>query len=186
MIISIKKLVTISALAALMAIVGLAGNLLVSVTGIPGIGSIVNCFFGPLVYTFCLLIINEFGAGFLMGVLYGIIVFPLPAMGTPGFLPKIIIAALVGFSADVVYSVAKKNKKVAATLTGIPINVVGILAMAAIFNLFGVPGAEKFMTMFLSPLIAVLIVAGMTGGFCSFLIYHKLKNTAVVKRIQVN
>ncbi|MDD4989883.1 MAG: hypothetical protein PHW31_01070 [Candidatus Pacebacteria bacterium] len=178
------KLITIGGLGVIMVLAGLLGNALVAITGIPGVGSFINSFLGVIVYAFCALLIRKFGAVAIMGVVYGILALPLPSMGTPGFFPKILIAGMVGLTVDLVYQIFKKKEKLAAIIIGIDVNIIGILILAGFFKIFKVPGAEKFIKIFVSPLIAVMIILGILGGLVGYLILKKIKHTSVVKRIQ--
>lgn len=181
---TITKLIAIGALAVIALLVGLLGNVLVGITGIPGIGSLIMCFFAPVIFAFLCLLIKKFGAATLMGLLYGILALPLPSWGPPGFLPKIFAIGIMGLAIDFVFFLFRKNEKLAAIIIGIPTNVVGILAMVGTFLLFKIPSVEKSIKILLSPLLAVMIILGLLGGWVGYIIFKRLQNTMVIKRIQ--
>lgn len=181
---TMTKLIATGGLAVVFLVLSLAGGAIVAITGVPGAGGIINIFVWGMMLAFCCLLLRKFGAATIMGFIYSICVIPLPLLGTPGFLPKIIIGILAGLIADCLYAPLKKREKVAVLVVGaIPSTLIG-LAILGLGILFSIPGVEKF-ARFLSPVVAFIsLLIGALGGYVGYLIFKKLQDTAVVRRIQ--
>jgi len=97
------KLMAIAGFAVIFMILGLVGNVIVVLTGIPFAG-VTNVIIMPMLFILCRLIVRKFGAVTLMGFIYGILALPLPSAGPPGFFPKILLMAFMGLIFDIVFS----------------------------------------------------------------------------------
>lgn len=179
------KLVAIASLVVLAFIGSLAGGFLVALTGIPGAGGFISPFFVMIVVIFALLVIRKFWTATIGTVIYSFLVLPTPIFGPPGFLPKILIIVALGIWIDMVYFLFKKNDRLASVMTGILSALVVPLLLMSIGLLFNMPGIDKFIKVLLSPFPIIFSAAiGAVGGYIGYLLYNKLKNTAIVRRIQ--
>jgi len=180
------KLIAVASLGVLSMILKLTGAGLAAALGnLPMVSGITNVFFSEIMVIICLLVVDTFGAATTMRLIIGVLSLPLPLLGTPGFLPKIPIAIVAGLIADGLYQLLKRNKVVAALVIGGIAEVYYGFAILGLGHLFGMPGIEQTGELFLrAPAIAGTFVMGAIGGYTGWLIYCKIKNTAVVKRIQ--
>ena len=181
---NITKLMAAASLGVVFLILALPGGAIVAATGIPGAGGITNIFFAAVTITFSCLLIRKFGAGTVMLSVTMILAIPLPLGGPPGFLPKVLMGISVGLIADSVYALLRRREKIAAIAIGIvtmPIMGLEILGLGLLFN---VPGIEEFAKFLTLPVIIATVIVGALGSYIGYIILSKLKNTALVKRIQ--
>lgn len=180
------KLIAVGGLAAARLVLSLLGAAVVAITGIPGSGGVITVFVAGVILIFACLLIKRFGTATILTLIYSILVMPLPLGGTPGFLPKILIITTAGFVVDCIFILFRKNEKFAALMAGGILSLVEGFAMILLGKIFSLPGIEKFTQLFLSPIIVLAtFIAGAFAGFIGYLIYKKLENTALVKRIQI-
>ena len=133
----------------------------------------------------CLFTVNQLGAATIMYTIIGILALPFYITGMPGFLPKVPIMIVDGILLDVVYSFLKNNKLVSSTIIGALRTFYIGATLLGIGLLVNMPAAEHSARLFLSPIgIVGSFIVGAFGGYLGYLIYQKIKNTAVVKRIQ--
>lgn len=179
------KLIAISGLVAIWIALSLVGASIQAATGIVGAAGITAMFLSPIIFVLCPLLVRKFGAATIMATIYGILALPLPVMGTPGFIPKIIIAISAGIVIDILYSFLKQRKKLFAVINGAATQLVIGYELAYFMILFKIPGTEIMTKVLLYPFAFLIpICGGAIGGYLGYLIYNKLKNTAIVKRIQ--
>lgn len=180
------KLITIGSLAATRLVFSLLGAVVVAITGMPGSGGVITVFVAGTILVFACLLVKKFGTATILTLIYSVLVIPLPLGGTPGFLPKILIITIAGFAVDCIFLLFRKNKKIAALMAGGIISLIEGFAMILLGKIFFLPGIEKFAKLFLSPItISATFVAGAFAGFIGYLIYKKMENTALIKRIQL-
>jgi len=179
------KLMAVGGLAVLEIVVELLGASLQTIVGIPLGGGPIYIFTSAIFVMICLLVIDELGAATLMRFVLGILSIPLPSTGMPGFVPKVAIFLGAGIIADLLYSVLKRHKTAASLTIGAQDSVYYGLAIIWLGRLFSLPGIEASAELFLSPLPIIGVSAlGALGGYLGYLAYQKIKDTAVVKRIQ--
>lgn len=177
------KLIATGSLAVLDLILSLLGVSIVVVTGIP-LSGVINAIVGPTMIVLTCLVINKFGAATIMLSIGSVLSISLPVLGAAGFWPKIVVSFVGGLISDVVYLVMKRNKLVTSIGVGAVSEIYFPSAVIAAGRIFNMPGVEAAMN-FLSPLVLVgAVIGGTIGGYLGYLIYQKIKNTAVVKRIQ--
>ena len=181
---STTKLTAIGSLGAATAVLSLAGAAINAISGVSGFGAIINIFVYCMMFALCCLIFDKFGSATIMGLVFGIIAIPIPVIGPPGFLPKILITVVYGFAADIVYTLLKRNKKIASIGVGLAVWVHPLLFIP-IGMYFSITSIHKLADIIFSPPAILFGSAYMSfSGYVGYLIYNKLKNTAVVKRIQ--
>ena len=179
------KLVTAGSIGAVFLILAMSGSIVQSIAGFPGASGIVNGFIAGIMYPLVVLLVRNFGAGTIAGLTYYILGFPLAIGGAPGFLPKILIGLIVGLLADILFLLLKKNEKLTAVIIGaLTQPAIGFL-VGGLGLLFSLPGIDKYLNLLLKPIsIVAAFIIGAIGGIVAYLIYGKLKNAAVIKRIQ--
>lgn len=178
------KLIAAGSFGILSLVLQLPGVTIPAITGIP-MSSVINMFIAPVFIVMCLFVIDKFGAATIMLSVFGILALPLPLAGTPGFFPKVLIFIIGGLFADLIYYFFKKNKVFVSVLIGILIPIYLGLGVYFVGNILGMPGLKQAAKFSFSPpmiLISLLLVSG--GGYLGYLIYNKIKNTSIVKRIQ--
>lgn len=180
-----SQLITAAGIGALYAIFSLIGGSITALVGIPAVGGVVTTFFGAIFFVLSCLVIKRFGAATITGFVYSIVALGLPVMGPPGFLPKIVIGALAGLVADILYVLLKRKEKVAVIGIGAISQITIAFANLGFGFLFSIPGIEKLAKLFLSVVtISALLIIGGIGGLIGYIIFNKLRNTAVVRKIQ--
>jgi len=161
-------------------------GIIASVTGFLPASGVIGVFAESCILALTPLIVTLFGSSTLTGLVFAVLVLPLPVMGPPGFFPKILIGLLMGFSSDLIRIFIRKRKKV-ATITAGAITQVTFAVILWIFMQYGIiTYLPKLFLTISGLLIAVIIcvICGSIGGFLAWGIYNKIKNTNVVKRIQ--
>lgn len=183
------KLMAAGSLGALAFIMNVAtGMLVVLVTGVPGSGGLVMALIFPIIIVLTCFIIPIFPSMFITGMVFSVLSLAVPILGPPGFLPKILVVALAALSADAVASSFRKFFREKEKLTSITVTITSgivlMLLLAVVFKLF-LP--SDISSLFLSRLPMFLggsVIIAPVGAYIGYLIYKKLENTSVVKRIQ--
>lgn len=180
------KLMASGSLAVLDVILELMASVITLVTGIAMASGVLTIFIRPLLVVNCLLLVDGFGAAFIFMIINSILTLPLALSGPPGFLPKIPILVGLGLIQDLLYLILKRyNRQIAALVIGGVDAVYSAFAVILVGRLLNVPGIDKVATFLPLPLfIAVLFSMGAIGGYLGYLVYQKIKGTAVVRRIQ--
>jgi len=179
------KLITAGSIGVLYFILSLFGAGVQAVAGFVGAGGIINSFLTPIMAVICLFVIDQFGAATVMFTVIGILELPFPLTGTPGFLPKVFILTGAGIFVDIMYFFLKRDKKTASLIIGGVLTLYLAFTIVGAGRLFKLPGIEWTAKMLYSPPVLLLaVVVGALGGFLGYIIYEKIKNTAVVRRIQ--
>ena len=184
------KFIAVGGLGAVTVALSLFGAAINVVTGISGLGAIVNIFVYCMMLAFCCLTIDKFGSATLMGLILSICAIPIPVLGPSGFLPKVLIGIAFGFAADMIYMLLKRNKKIAAIAIGIISSYVIGFLLVWLGSLFSIPGIHKLIETFLTiPVMLVVTMLVITiysafSGYVGYLVFKRLKNTSIVKRIQ--
>lgn len=182
---NMTKLIVTGGLAMVYLVLALSGSALQAIMVFPGAAGIIMVFISAMMFAFCCLLIRQFGCATLMGLIYSIAALPLPTMGTPGFLPKILIGVVAGVAADSMYYLLRKNPKVASIGIGAITQIIIPFMIIGLGWLLSMPGIEKFIKLFFSPMIIpVTIFVGGLSGYVGYLLFSKLKYTSAVKRIQ--
>ncbi len=60
------KLIAIGSLAVISILITVVGNVITGLTGVPGMGGILNGFLGPICFIVCALLIKHFGSAILI------------------------------------------------------------------------------------------------------------------------
>lgn len=182
---NVTKLVSAGALGVLLLVLSLGGAAIAGVTGIPGSSGIINVFVSGAMFALCCLVIRRFGAATIMGFVYSVLAIPLPLFGTPGFVPKILLGISSGLLADVIFLILRRNERIASLAVGAATQLLISLGIVVTGRLFGMPGIEQFEKIAFSPvgIIAAIVIGGI-AGFLGWLIYSRIRDTAVVVRIQ--
>jgi len=180
-----KDLIVIALLAGLYVAFALAGAILQTILEFPMASAIINIFISSAVVVLTCLIIKKFGAAILMLLIYSVVAIPLPVLGTPGFLPKVIIGLIAGLIADSIYNIFKRNEKVTSIIIGSAVQIAMGFMILGFGYLFSIPNLEKVIGLFLSPLIIIAtIIIGGFSGYLGYFIYQKIKNKAFIKQLQ--
>lgn len=180
------KLITAGGIGVFNLVISLFGSGITAVTGIPGMSGAINSFLGAIITVFAVFLIRSFGVVTVMYTIYSILALPLPLLGTPGFLPKVLLGFTVGLIVDICYLLVRKNKWLTiVTISFISQYSTG-LGIYLLGSYFGLPGIEKLRKFIFLPapilIVGILLMGGF--GYIGFLLYKKLENTTLVKRIQ--
>ena len=179
------QLATIAGLGILRLITALPGAAIAGITGVPYLSGAINFLSSGILYSITCLLIPHFGAATLMTIVFSVLAIPLPLIGPPGFLLKIIPGTLYGILADIVFLILKKNKKLAAIFIGGSSGAFAPIISLKIGYFLGLPGSTSLMKIFLKPVFIFSgAIFGSLTGYLGWIIYKKVKNTAIVKRIQ--
>ena len=179
------KLMAIGALAALYVILSAPGAVLAGITGNSMSAAIVNIVVIGIMYPLVALIIKRPGAVTLWAVIIGFLFIPFPLAGPPGFLLKVVYMGFWGILADLTYLVFKNSDKLTAIAIGIIQIGPGAPLAVLVFKLLGASQLADQVAAF-SSFVFVLAgaILGAILGYLAYLLYKKVENSLVIKRIQ--
>ena len=149
-----------------------------------GISSLaIGAFFSALV----VLLLEQFGAATLYQAMYQIIALPLPVI-----FPKIlnlVSAPVLGAGTDTLSRLLKKRRRLFSVVGGAFNSLFWSVNGIVLYFTIGLPGTEHVPKALLTPLglgimVVVLSLLGGISGYLAFVIYSRIKNTTVVRRIQ--
>lgn len=186
------KLLASGSVGVVMLIFSLAGGVLNAATGIAGTGGLINIFVQGGLTTFVVLAVRQFGSATVAWLVLSSLAIPLPIIGPAGFFLKIFNGLFIGICSDITFLLFKRRERLAGILTGAVNTVAAGFALLIILGLFGVKWlaiAEKLselLVTFPGALILLLLsfIVGMLPGYLGWVLYDRIKNTTVVKRIQ--
>lgn len=151
----------------------------------PGLFIMTSAFIIPAILTPFLFVIDQFGAAAIGTTVLAIITFPTNLTGPPGFLPKILLGPATGILIDLLYLILKRKETLAAFLIGIGAIFIQEVFFVAMLRIFLIPGWKESLKFMFSPLgIGFVLFHGILGGIIGLAILRRIRNTAIVKRIQ--
>lgn len=179
------KLMAIGSLAALNVILSLPGAFLAGLTGLSVVSEVGNVVIISLFYPLVALLFRQFGSVTLWGLISGVLFIPFPVAGPPGFVPKVLYIGLWGLITDLVYILLRRSEKITAIAIGIIQIGPGALLAGFFWKVLGAPELA-YQYAKLTGIIFVIVGSSAGGalGYLSYVIYKRLENTALVKRIQ--
>jgi hypothetical protein len=175
----------IGSLAALSVVISLPAALIGGLLGTPVASEVFNVVVIGLEYPLVALVLRRFGSVTIWALIQAILFLPLPIAGPSGLVVKIPYLIMWGILADFTYLAFRRSDKFAAM--AISIIQVGLGAPLAIimWTVLGAPQLAAGLRAFASvPLVVASSIFGALLGYLAYLIYRKLENTQVVKRIQ--
>ncbi|MBT4351717.1 hypothetical protein HOD20_04255 [archaeon] len=182
---NLTKFIVIGSMAVLIVAFSLIGLSINAITGGPYFGGFLNSFGLISIGVVCVLIINRFGSGTMMYSILSILAIPLPLLGPSGLILKVPMIMLSGVIADLIYLIFKSNKLLFSLFVGGPILYFYSYMLAQFSIMLDIPGFDLTIKLLSTPLGIVLnLLFGAIFGYVGYLIYNKIKNTSIVKRIQ--
>ncbi|MBN2095477.1 MAG: hypothetical protein JW727_05495 [Candidatus Aenigmarchaeota archaeon] len=160
------------------------GTIVISMTGIPFTGGILNILVAAIIFFSGIRLLNEkFGVGALMFTIVSIIAIPTTIVGPPG-VAKVAVGFLSGLVFDLVLRVAPKSKYRFALSSSLGVLASFFLSLCLMLYILHLPSAEQLLSMayVLVPLYAVLGALG--GHLGSWLYESKLKTRAFFRAIK--
>lgn len=181
------KLIAIGSLTVLEVILELIASTITVSTGVMFASGVLTAIIRPLFVVNALLIVDYFGTALIFMTISGVLTLSTVLSGPPGFLPKIPIMMGLGLIQDFIFKIFKgRNKQVAALIIGGVDNVYSAFVLIWVGRLLKIPGIDKAMTLVPLPIfIVMLLLMGGVGGYLGYLVYGRIKDTAVVRRIQL-
>lgn len=159
--------------------------ILAQITHIPGLLIMTSAFLIPAILIPGLFIIDKFGAAAIGTTVLAMLDLPTTFLGPPGFLPKVLLGPTVGIFIDILYLIFKRKKKLAAFLIAIGAIFTSEISYILLLKVFLIPGWEKSLKLLFSPLgLGFVLVHGTIGALIGLAILKRVRNTAIVKRIQ--
>lgn len=159
--------------------------ILSQITHIPGLLIMTSAFLIPAILIPGLFIIDKFGAAAIGTTVLAIVDLPTTFLGPPGFLPKILLGIAVGISIDMLYLIFKKKEKLAVFLIAMGAIFISEIFYILMLRVFSIPGWEKSLKLLFSPMGAgFVLIHGTIGALIGLAILKRIRNTAIVKRIQ--
>lgn len=183
---TIPSLVAVGSLAALDIIVGLAASVITTTTGITMASGAITSITEPLLLMVALLVIERRGTATIFMSIVAVLALPLNYGGPPGFVAKVPIMIILGVICDILYVLLSRlSIWLAATFIGGFLCLWYAFAVAFVGRLLKMPGIDNFLSVMPIPyLVVLLFIIGAIGGILGVLLHKRIKNTAVVQRIQ--
>jgi len=179
---NVYRLRAVGAIAALWIVSGFIGSGVQAALGFPGASGIVMAFFTAMWLSLVVFSVNTFGAGTLLGGVYGLIAIPLPTLGAPGFYPKVLLGLAAGFVVDLCWRYLRHRPRLCVSIGGVLANETIAVLFLSIAYLLKLPGLEKTLKM-AGALMVVAVVLGSLGGLTGLSLYNRLKNTSAMHRL---
>lgn len=183
---STVQFMAIGALAALYVVLSAPGAVLAAVTGVAMLAALGNILIIGVMYPLIVLLFKRLGAATLWALLVGVLFIPFPLAGPPGFFPKVLYMGFWGALADFTYFVFKKrSEKFIAIAVGAIQIAPGAPVAIFLWRLLGAPELAEQLgatSGFIFTLVGV--VFGAVLGYLAYIVYKRLRTTAVVRRIQ--
>ncbi|MDO8661539.1 MAG: MptD family putative ECF transporter S component [Candidatus Woesearchaeota archaeon] len=180
---TIRQLIFIALMSALLFVVNLTiGSGIIALTGIPGGSAFVTGISNLVVIVFVALTLKKFGSLSLLYLIYGLLALPTDmAGGPPGFIWKIPLLVVPTLLFD--YIIWQSNYAKKGFIIGFPFfTVFGFALYLGTFWLLGMPEFSRMYNAF-ALLAIVFIVLGYFGMWLGFMLYNRLKNSAVLRQI---
>jgi len=183
---NLASLISIGSLAALDIIIGLVASVITTTTGITMASGIITSITEPLLLVVALLVVQKRGTAFLFMTIVAILALPINYSGPPGFIAKVPIIIALGLISDLLFLIFQKvNYWIAAIIIGGFLCNWYAFAVAFIGRLLKVPGIDNFLNLMpILYLVILLFIVGGFGGILGVIIYNRLKDTYVVRRIK--
>jgi hypothetical protein len=182
---NVTKLITATSLGVLLWILELLPAAINSIAPSTTFSGPLSTFLYAVMVIICVLVVRQFGSAMMMFFIYGVLAIPFFLLGTPGFIIKIAIAFGAGLIADVLYFLLKRNELAASLVIPGPMLYYIAIVVIELAKIFGIPGMSQTAKVLYTPAVIIGTLAiGAIGGFVGRLIYSRLKNTAIVIRIQ--
>jgi hypothetical protein len=180
----LTRLMVAASFGVLYAVFAMLGSTITAVTGIPAVsGGIFISLAGGFVFALACLSLRSFGSAALAGLFYGILALAFPAMGPPGFAPKIVIGVIGGVIADLMFRLLRRWEVPASiSAGGFSQAAIGVTIIGAGL-LLGMPGIERASKLLWIALAGGLVIGGI-GGFIGQRIYNQLKDTNLFRRLR--
>lgn len=185
------KLIAVGSIAALQFVITLPIKGTFVGSGNNPLGAIFYLVTGPIFSVVTLLLIQQFGCLTIKSFLETLIGLPFPHVYPfPFFL---FLGPITGFILDSLFYLVKTRKQLSSFIIGGTDSFIEAFWLYLIFITVGYAHAEKLPSLILESIkiipqlifiFAILIAIGSASGYLGYLIYQRIKNTAIVKRIQ--
>ncbi len=179
---TVTRLVAAGALGVLAIVLTLPGFAISNIVQLPGSSIPFAGLVASMLTVTGLFTFRRFGAAAISMSVYGVLAIPMP-IGPPGFLPKVFAFAATGLLLDILHVFLKREGRLNSAVLGAATMIFITLALVLTYVIL-LPGLALAYTRVLYILIAVGAAIGAVGGLAGLLLYRKLENTSVVKRIQ--
>jgi len=149
-------------------------------------GAAMDLLFMSFFIVLSLLIVQEFGTATIRQSTGMILSLPLPKVLV---MPFSLLHVVRGFIIDLIYLPLRNREKLMAILIGGIEDFLMVLTIYLVFITIGLPGMESVPDALMTPLgllISFSVIFGIGGlsGYLAYVVYQKIKDTSVVRRIQ--
>jgi len=177
-----KEIILIAVLAAFMFIIDFFIVAPINtITGVHGMGFLIDVIFINAIVTIFALITRKFFSVTILYTLFGLLVIPTSIMGPPTPF-KIILGFIIGITADLIIWISKY--KTIGFVFGVAVANALSYPIGLLFAiLLGLPGVEALRDAILFLTIGVLLL-GILGDIFGVWIFKKIKNKQIVKQLQ--
>jgi len=156
-------------------------------TSLNPLPTVFSLFYTSILCAISFLIIRRFGTITIQTLVEYVLELPLPSMTFKllAFISAVVRSLIVDFA---FYSL-KEREKLSSLLCGGLNSIILSFFYYLIYLVMGIPGADKVPSIIFSPIgliitFTIVFGIGAIGGYVGYLIYQRLKNTSVIKRIQ--
>ncbi|MFH2020757.1 MAG: hypothetical protein ABIJ34_05045 [archaeon] len=180
------KLITVGSFGVLRVLIWLPFTLLVSTKANPFL-LLFSFLFFSFISVLSLLIIRQFGTMTIQTFVEYCIELPLPSFAIK--LLDFSMALIRSFLVDIIFHFTKSKEKLTSIISGGANSIILSLFYYVVYFILGIPGIEQVSAEFFTPIVVLgllitVFIVGAIGGYFGYIVYNKIKNTAVVKRIQ--
>lgn len=176
---SSKDIILIALLGAMSFVISfLIGSWITVATGIPASSALVTGLVHAFFTILAGLLLKKWGTITLMWLIYGVLAIPTIMIAPPGVL-KVSIVLIVGLVYDSVIRLFNYSKK-SFYFAWIVYTIILTPLMIGYYVLMGLPGWEKFVSMY-PILITAYVIEGMIGLTLGLYIYNRIKNKRFIR-----
>jgi len=187
------KLIATGSLAALEFVISLPIRGIYVGSGTNPLGGIFYLITDPIFDILTLLLIQQFGCVTIKNLMRTLITLPFPHVYPFPF--YLVTGPITGLLLDSLFYLLKQKMRLSSVVIGGMDSSITVFFLYLIYITVGYAGAEKLPKIVLESveiierliiLFMIIFVIGAVSGYMGYLIYQKIKDTSVVRRIQGN
>lgn len=187
------KLIALGSLATLQFVINLPISGVFAASGSNPMAGLIYLITGPIFEVVALLLIQNFGCLTIRSIFITLISIPLPKVYPPPF--SFLLGPIIALILDSLFYFLRHKKLLSSFIIGGTSSFLQAFSLYLIFLTIGYANAQKVPSFIFQSLrivsrvtiiFAIIFALGMISGYLGYLIYQKIKDTTIVRRIQAS